>query len=258
MDQRLAPFHEQHTQSLKQICRLAAAGILLAFAATAWGILYPYPHLLAFFILAALPLLTLWICWRHKDFVSFFYHATPSGNEPSWAECAGFFLGGCLYIPGFGLCILTLALDIRIIDLTQLIVPTILGTVVLAFAITRVAPNYRKHLGHFACITLAMVAYPPSVTVLINALFDYSHPTILILPVLGKHETEGYYQNRPTTTGHYLYINSQGGGADIPVVGVSEEFFSSIEIGQPLCLSIQAGAVGLRWYLIKPAVDCER
>lgn len=239
-DERLGDTPEERIGNVTKARKTGRVLKAMSFLVAGWALFYPRPYILVFFVLALLPLVVLWLCWRYNGSFSI----EDTGKNTAQAD-----LTPVLAMPGFILAIRALG-DVQMLDATQLIIPTLLGLIVLIFGITWVAPIYRRNFGKLFLIAALMSAYPASTIAIANALFDQSPSGQHVLPVLGKRHATGKGASQ------YLEIPPLDAVAETNEVQVSRTLYQATEVGQNICLSIHSGALGLGWYSAGPVAIC--
>ncbi|MGA7831823.1 MAG: hypothetical protein WCA21_12755 [Terracidiphilus sp.] len=96
-------------------------------------------------------------------------------------------------------------------------------------------------------IVLLIFAVPfgYGLTVAANVLADNSKPSIYIVPVLGKHITNG-----DRSTSYYLDLAPWGPVKDPNKIEVPSNFYGEIQENEQVCLSLHSGRLHAAWYRI--------
>jgi hypothetical protein len=241
-DERLGDTPEDRILNASKARKIGGALNIISLLSAGWAVLYPHPYTLMFGTIASLPLVALWLCWRYEGA----FTIEDNGKKTVRSD-----LTPALIMPGFILSIRALS-DVRMLDATQLILPTLVGLAFLMSGIVWVAPIYRQKLGKFVLISTLMSAYSASAIAMANLLLDNGPRERLLVPVLSKHSTTG---NRAS---HYLRIPAWGPFVEINEVEVPHDLYQRTDVGQKICLSVHSGALGLGWYSADQDTICRR
>lgn len=205
-----------------------------------WVVMYPRPYAVLIILLALLPMLALVLCkCRPELFVIDESRVTSQGTD----------LTGLLMMPGFLLALRALK-DVQLLNERQLIWPTLLLHGLLLLVVLWVAPYYRHQLGRFLLLAVLLLAYPSSLLALANRMLDAAPVMEQVVTVSAKRHTTG-----KGATQYFTFAPSVVAG--VGEARVPRELYDQTQIGQPVCLTMHSGALGMSWYTVTSA-DCCR
>ena len=239
-DAELGSSPEERLDNVNRAQKIARALYFGSLAAGGWAIFYPHPYIAMFIVVAALPWLALWLCWKYKGSFS----VDDLGRNSVRAD-----LTIMLVMPGAILAIRALT-DVQLINATKLIAPTVIGLLIMLASITWIAPVYRTNLLKLTLVALLLFAYPASSIAIANTLFDQNEPETYRLQVLQKRHTSGKGASQ------YLSVPAWGPHIEANEVQVPRDLYRQTEIGQTICVLRHPGALGLEWYSVRPIHVC--
>ncbi len=239
-DAQLGRSPEERLDNVNRARKIARALHFGSLAVAGWAIFYPRPYTAMFVVVAALPWIALWLCWKYKGLFS----VDDPGRNSVRAD-----LTAMVLMPGAVLAIRALA-DVRLIDATTLIVPTLVGLGFMLACVAWIAPVYRTNLLKLTLITLLLFAYPASSIAIANALFDQSAPDTYRLQVLQKRHTSGKGASQ------YFKVPAWGPYTGTNEVQVARDLYHQTETGQTVCVLRHPGALGLEWYSVRALHAC--
>lgn len=241
-DAQLGDTPEARLDNIARSRKIAQLLIYVTYAAAAWVWFYPHPYTLALPVNAALPWLAIALCWKYGRSFSI----EDPGKNTAQAD-----LTLLLILPGAVLSVRAL-MDINLVDWHALILPTIVGTVLMAWVAVRAAPGLRRRVGKLLLMTLFLLWYQASALTLANVLADYSQPDQYRVTVLGKRHTTG------KNSSQYFSVTAWGESVkDNNEVQVSWNLYQATAVGETVCVSRHAGALGMAWYTVGDAPACK-
>lgn len=227
-------------ESVRRAGTIARVLNITSFGLGGWLFFYPHPYEWLFLLVAALPWLALWLCWKSKGAFS----VDDTGMQTVRAD-----LTASLILPGIALALRALY-DVQLVDISGLAVPSLAGLALMLICLVHVAPYYRKKLGKLLLMGSLLSAYPASVIAIANALFDGLPSESYLVEVIRKHSTSG------KATTYYLGVPPWGPFSEANDVQVPANFYRQVEVGQAVCVDLHQGAFGLRWYAAVPRELC--
>jgi len=233
-NQELGLTHEQRTERLAAAANYAKYLTWLSYAAAACGWFYPRPYTAAILVLSALPLAAILLGLRNKGVYQF--DGRRNDARPSLAVP--------IMMPGFILALRALT-DLSFLHWQQLLAPLLLVTAGLTVFIASADPNIAARRWPVLLLFILSLAYGSGVTALGDALLDHSRPQIFQTQVLFKRIDTG---SRHTTW--YLRLAPWGPQQQTSEVGVPRSFYSSVQLGQTVCVHYHPGALKIPWYLV--------
>jgi hypothetical protein len=201
-----------------------------------WGGFYPHPYFLVITLLALLPWLAVIMVWKSK------------GNFTSMSPQRGDRRGslGLLFLaPALVLAIR--ALDFGIVSWTPVLFLAICIGLALFLANVVVEPSVLSQPGILILMLIFALAYGYGAGIEANALFDHSPGTVYSAHVIGKHTHHG---SRGSTS-YYLELSPWGPYAGGDTVTASWSFYTSVKVGDSVCLPLRPGALGVAWFTVE-------
>lgn len=234
-NQELGLTHEQRTERLAAAANYAKHLTWLTWAASAWAWFYPQPYTAAILVLVALPLAAIFLGTRTKGVYQF--DGRRNDARPSLAVP--------VMMPGFILALRALT-DLSFLNWQQFLAPILFLTIALTAAIASADPTMTKRRAPLVAMFFCFLFYGSGVSALADALLDHSEPRVYQTQILRKHISTG----RHTTW--YLDLAPWGPQAQPSQVGVHRSFYSSVRLGQTICVHYHPGALKIPWYLVAP------
>jgi hypothetical protein len=125
----------------------------------------------------------------------------------------------------------------------------VVGGVAMTGAAALASPAVRKSLNARVGYLVTMSFYGGALAVFGTIWFDSAAPQIFTRPVLEKRfNSIGKY-----TAVHYVKVGSWGPYTEPAEVEVTRNFDETHKVGEPVCIYLHPGALGLSWYT---AGDC--
>lgn len=239
-DTQLGRSPEERLDNVDRARKIARVLHVIFLAAAGWAIFYPHPYLVMFIVVASLPWVALWLCWKYKGSFSI----DDPGRNSVRAD-----LTGMLLMPGFSLALRALS-DVRLVDATKLLFPSVAGLVLMLAVVASVAPVYRTNVVKLVLAASLLCAYPAGSIAIANALFDRNRPETYRLQVLKKRYTTGKGASQ------YFHVPGWGPHADVNEIQVPRELYRQTETGQTICVQHHPGALRLEWYSVVALEEC--
>jgi hypothetical protein len=241
-DAQLGDTPEARLDNLGRSRKIAQLLTYAAYAAAAWVWFYPHPYTLAVLVNAVLPWLAIALCWKYgRSFT-----IEDPGKNSAQAD-----LTPLLIFPGIVLSLRAL-LDTQLVDWHALILPSITGTVLMAWVVVRAAPALRQRIGKLLLLSLFLLWYQASALTLANVQADYSQPDQYRTTVLGKRHTTGKGATQ------YFSVTAWGeSDKDNNEVQVSRPLYQATAVGDTVCISRRAGALRMAWYTVGDVRVCK-
>lgn len=241
-DAQLGDTPEARLDNLGRSRKIAQLLTYVSYAAAAWVWFYPHPYTLAVLVNAVLPWLAIALCWKYgRSFT-----IEDPGKNSAQAD-----LTLLLIFPGIVLSLRAL-LDTQLVDWHALILPSITGTVLMAWVVVRAAPALRQRIGKLLLLSLFLLWYQASALTLANVQADYSQPDQYHATVLGKRHTTGKGATQ------YFSVTAWGESEkDNNEVQVSRPLYQATAVGDTVCISRRAGALRMAWYTVGDVRACK-
>ncbi|WP_437528475.1 hypothetical protein WME79_45475 [Sorangium sp. So ce726] len=230
----LGQTEEERRRALARAHSIARAANVLTAGAAAWAWIYPRPYAAAIAALAAIPLAATALLLAGRGL----YSISDARNEirPS--------LLMPLFGPGMILVVRTL-FDLKAVNWQ----PPLLWTAPIAVAFTALVlvgePTLRRRWFAPLGVLLVLAGYAWGALQMANALLDRSEPEEFRVAVLGK----SFYSGKGLK--YRLELSPWGpdpGGA----VTVDRDLYNAVEVGGSVCVKLQPGALGVRWFRVGP------
>jgi hypothetical protein len=230
-DPELGKTPEERVARFAQARKIARNATFVAPVLYLWSSIYPHPYLLIIGLLAVLPWLPVALMARSPG-VYQLTGAAASGRPD---------LAAALIAPAL-LFALRAFSDVHIIDWSALIPWAVAAAALLAASTAWVNRKPSPRWGAAIVILLAAGAYGFGAATSADAVLDASAPTIYKPAVLGKHVTGGRYRS------YELTVDPWGPRKSAEDISVSPAIFNQARVGQSICVSVRAGALGSAWY----------
>jgi hypothetical protein len=230
-EQRLGSTTQERLAHLNRARKFARNFQLAGIVVVLWGLFYPQPYLLVVWLLIILPWLVLYLCWRHPAWFSI----GDSGEHNVRGD-----LTLSLFLPGAALA-LRAVLDVQLVELSSLLLPSLLGLSLLLTCILNIEPEYRKSLFKVVPLALLLTAYPAGSIALLNTALEWRAPTLHQLTVIANDKDDS---NRVT-------VAAWGPRQAENSVQISPPPVVTIPAGGTICVCQYPGALGLDWYRVK-------
>jgi hypothetical protein len=204
----------------------------VSVAAGVWGWVFPRPYPVAIAVLGILPLFGLALLALGRGRYAF----DTSRTEPRPSLIV------TVMVPGLVLAMRAIR-DLRIVD----VAPLLLGAAVGAVAIVALVAAFdRKARKPWVLLLLAplLAFYPGGGAALANALLDRAPPQVFRVAVRGKHVSTGKY------TSYDLTLDPWGPVEKAESVDVGRQLYDVVATGDVVCVALQPGALGLRWFVV--------
>ena len=218
--------------------RIATAQILstrlnwAAWITAAWAWFYPRPYPLLILILAALPLVAVFIGLRHKSLYQFDGRRNdvrPSLTVPT-------------LVPSAVLALRALQ-DFHFVEWEKLIPIALFICFALTALISIADPSIRKRRWPVLGILLVTMIYAAGLVAHADADLDASHPQTFVAQIYEKHVNSG------RQTSYHLRISPWGPQHETTDVDVPYSIYKGVTPGQSVCLHLYPGALRIPWYV---------
>ncbi len=213
--------------------KLANTFTYLTYAIAAWVYLYPQPYAAAVSALALLPILAMVIVARSDGLYRI--HKQRNDAHPTFIVP--------VFLPALVLAIRAVS-DIHLLDWTLAgewaagLAVVLTGFLALSDRQIAGRPSYCALYG------LLMCAYGYGGIVLANALLDHGSGQHYESAVLAKSITRGRH------TSYHLRLAPWGPREQARSVDVPSSTYREFEVGDPVCIGLRSGAVGIAWFTI--------
>lgn len=235
-DSELGSTPEERLSALKQAKTLSYIAIAIALAAAIGMNFAPAAYRLPLAILLALvPVAMLLQAQRSPLLYSFFKKkADPRAD-----------LAIVLLIAAFGLAFAAAEIEfVSIKPLLILIVPVALAYIAMLYG---PATKNNSQAGVVIGVLFVSLPYSFGLAVVANSMADNAKPASYIVPVVGKHTTNG------KSTTYYLDLAPWGPLEAQNEISVSSNIYTNTEEGDAVCLTLHPGRLHAAWYQL---ADC--
>jgi hypothetical protein len=229
----VGPTPELTSNRLDQARRIAKAGTVAAFAATAWGWFFPRPYPVVIAVLGVLPLVAIALLVRSRGL----YQIEGRRNDARPSLAIVFLL------PAITLAMRALQ-DVELLEWKPVFSRVILGAIALTAIMARGDRGLRAPPGVILLFFLFSAVYAYGAIIQVNALMDDSAAQTYEVVVLSKHVTSG------KSTTYYLHLAPWGPQTNKGDVSVGRGLYNGIEPGQTVCTDLRAGALRIPWYTV--------
>lgn len=224
---------EERQGRLAKARSIARLSIWVNAGMIAWVFLYPRPYEFLICVLGAAPWIAIAIMAQSPGVYGF--NASRNSAQPD--------LSVLLITPGL-LLMLRAITDVQILDWQRLAFCAVLMTLALIGAIVWTLPAAREKPAGVLLMLLVLSAYGYGASALGNALLDRSPITSYSTQVSGKRVTSGR-QRTPQ-----LRLAPWGPQKIDSEVSVPWDLYRSVNIGEPICVLVRSGALGVSWYRV--------
>ena len=198
-----------------------------------WSAFYPRPYVLIIAILAALP----WVCVGLMMKYPGVYQLNGKAGSGRPDLTGAFIAGGVLLA-------MRSYFDAHILDWSALLPWAAAAGIFLAVAMGWVNRSATRRVGNMIVILLVSGAYGFGAATYANSVFDASTPSSYRPSVLHKHVSGGRYRT------YELLVGPWGTRKAAENINVSAALYGQLRVGQPVCVALRSGALGIQWYRV--------
>jgi hypothetical protein len=221
---------ESTVRRIKQSCRVLT---WVAIGISVWAWFYPQPYRLVVALLLVLPWIAIYLTSRYEGLVVI--------NEKRRETRAG--VGAVFLFPGLILALRAVE-DMHPLGWQRSLLYAALVTAVLVFAAYVADTTLRKKRAAVALIFSLSLAYGYGAAMETNAILDRSPSTVFAAKVRRKYVSRGKH------TYYHLVTAPWGTHQREDNLSVSRDFYQAHEVGDPVCISMRSGALGISWYVV--------
>jgi len=159
-------------------------------------------------------------------------------------------LSALLFMPGIGLALIALQ-GIALLDWTQLILPTVAGTLLMLGLAAGVSPELRRSRVNLALLPLLLFAYPAGLLAIADVRLDQAPAERFVMNVTARHTTHD-------KLGTHYHFNLTGWGYEprLKEAEVTEQLYRAVEPGGWVCIHRHPGWLDMAWYEVWPQTAC--
>lgn len=217
--------------------KVSTAINILGGAAIVWVWFFPQPYSYSVLFSMAIPVLGLAAAVMYKGLIKL--------DEKKNSKLPTVIYGVFLPISGLGIRAL---LDYNVIldGNTWSTSASAAVALVLVIRLSTDELKFKKPLEIFlsSFIAVVMFAYSISVYIIVNCLFDNSHPSSFTTKVIDKEISSG------KSTSYYLVVEPWGPMIEKDKFTVSEQEYNSYSIGENVVMYLQDGLLETKWYYV--------
>ncbi|MET0677130.1 MAG: hypothetical protein ABW175_15135 [Bradyrhizobium sp.] len=210
--------------------RCAAAATIVAIVIAVWALFKPQPYRLLVTLLAALPLVAIAAVAARRHL---FRIGLGSGYEAN--------LGTACAAPACVLFVRTL-FDLNLVSWLPLTAFAAAVAVVFLIAAIRREINLRRRWWRLMIAALLTGAYAFGVLGQLNGLLDHAPQSVLRSRIIDKH------LGHSRIASYHLTLAPWGPLLDVHEVTVPRDIYDGAEIGDPACIRLHDGALGMAWF----------
>jgi len=214
--------------------KLAAALTLAAIVTAAWALFRPRPYGLLIALLIALPLLATAAVLARRNL---FRIGLGSGYEAN--------LGSACAVPACALFVRTL-FDLNLVSWLPLTAFAAAIAIVFLVAAVRREINLRRRWWRLLIAALLMGAYAFGALGQANVLLDRAPQSVLRSQILDKH------LGHSRVASYHLTLAPWGPMTAPHDAAVAHDVYDQAEIGDPACIRLHDGALGMAWFTATP------
>jgi hypothetical protein len=224
---------DQRIKSVERARKVANALNNFSLACVCWAVFYPKPYVLVVTLVASLPWIAILVRWNYGRAFEI------DGSEKTRRAN----LTNIVMLPPLVL-MMRAIFDANLMSPAELIIPAVIGGILMTGVMALIAPEIRSKSG-LVSISIFMMIYCASVLPIANRLLDKTEGEKFHPMVLDKRHTEGRKHD------WYLTVDSWGSYKMGNEIEVSRNLYEETAIGQPVCLVLQDGRFGFKWYYIR-------
>jgi hypothetical protein len=216
----------------KRVQRFAA---IATYVIAAWGWFYPVPYPLVISVLAALPIIVIFVVMQSNGL----YRIDEQRNDvhPNFAIP--------FIIPGLILA-MRAVVDFNVLSWQRpAMFALAIGIVMLAFSVV-VDPRVRSRRVTLIALLFCTFMYGLGAGLQANALLDRSPVAAFAPVVVGHSTTHGRH------TEYRLRVEAWGPFTNPNNVEVNRHVYAAVSVGDPVCINLRAGALAIPWYTVHP------
>lgn len=226
---------EARLRRLTRARRIAGVLDFAAIGVVLWCFIWPQPYPLLIASLAALPVLALILVVASRGLFRIGIGATDAHAN----------LGTLCALPACAI-VARMLFDLNMIDWTPLIAAAVVCTAIFMAALAIADRGLRRQRWMLLGVGLLTGAYALGAIGEANALLDRSPASIVRSQILEKHVTYG------KRTTYHFQLAPWGPLTEASDVSVSRELYDRLEPGNPACLLLRSGALGMPWFIVLP------
>jgi hypothetical protein len=115
----------------------------------------------------------------------------------------------------------------------------------LTFAAALADESLRKQKWMIPLLFLISLGYGYGTAMETNAIFDHSPTTVFASKIQRK-----YVSSSAKSTSYHLVIAPWGPRDSQDNIMVSRAFYNAQQVGDPVCIALRPGALGIQWYVV--------
>jgi Bacterial PH domain len=224
---------EERLRRLARARKIAYALNLVAGAALLWSFFMPQPYPLVIASLTALPILAVVLVASSRGLFRIGIRATEAHAS----------LGAVCMLPALAV-MLRMLFDLNMVNSLPLIGAAAGAAVLFTPAIVVADRALHRKPWMLLGVALCTAAYAYGVLGEANALLDRSPRSVFQSQILGKHISTGKH------TSYYFRLAPWGPRTEPGDVSVPQAVYDRLQPGNPACVLLRDGALGMPWFLV--------
>jgi hypothetical protein len=214
---------------------LSFATMLITF----WAFVYPRPYVELLSLCAALPIIAILLCWKFSGLF------TLTGQKQSArGDLTAFLIGPSIVLA------MRAMFDLTLVKPVALLVPSAVGAVVLTWSAWLACKELRRYPTVALIYALFFGLYAAGSMALANSLLDWSNPNRELATIIAMRHTTG----KGATA--YFSLSHAPVGLGTSEISVPFGLYRSKHVGDLVCVSDHAGALGWRWVRVDELAIC--
>jgi hypothetical protein len=226
---------DERLESLAKARKFARAANLLSAGLGVWAFFWPEPYMPLMWGLVLAPWVLLGIVAMSRGLIR--VDQRPNDVHPSIA------LGMILSLAAL---LMRAVMDFDVVSYWMWVLWGLILTIALSIAAVWADPSLRRQRLSLAAFALLNLMYGFGAALCVNVLADGSEPALQ--QVLVSRKDVSTYKG----THYRLHLAPWGTVKSESTVEVGKRFYDSIQPGQPVCVSLYQGALGIEWFAVYP------
>jgi hypothetical protein len=232
-DPALGATPEERAETLKRVKSLCRALTYLGIGVSLWAWFYPQPYRLVIALLLVLPWSALYIASRYHGFVVI--------NEKRRNQAGG--VGMVFLFPGLVLALRAVE-DMNALNWQRPLLFAVAISGLMVFAAGLADTVLRKQRVALVLMFSLSLAYGYGAAMETNAMLDRWPATVFATKVRRKYVSSGKHTN------YHLEVAPWGPHDREDNLTVSRAFYDAQQVGEPVCIALRSGALGIEWYAV--------
>jgi hypothetical protein len=230
----LGPTSESRQETVARTRRIAITASLVVSAAIVMIVSIPSAPGILLAAVGAIPWTTLWFVRRSPE-----RYRLNTRTDAAHAD-----LSVLVIAPGAALALAALV-GARMVHWEQLVPPAAAISIALFATVLWAEPTRRTLSGRNVVLLALLFMYGGGAAALLDARLDRSAPQVFRADRIASHVSYG----RGRTT-RFLTLMPWGPQKEVRDVSVSSAVFAAAGRGEPVCVNLYSGALGIAWYVV--------